>query len=206
MAEELDAIPLADDDVHLQLLSLRVSNPKYVGGVPSLAPFLGLQFVRAAIPDEAMKRLEFKDIIEYREKTQDVYAAWNIEISNAAGKIADADLRNPADAIRKIITADLMPKIKEYENEMASARDKLFGDLIKSVVTWEFPTLSIGYVAHLGFVDALQAFAAAANAGAIAGAVAAGAKATVPHLVDYVNSRRATNRKHAVSYLVGLTR
>lgn len=206
MADELDAIPIADDNVHPQLLALRVSNQKYVGGITSLAPFLGLQFARAVIPDQVLKCLEFKDIISYREKSQDIYAAWNIEISSAAAKIGDADLRNPADAVQKIIATDLLPKIKDYENEMASVRDKLFGDMLKSVVSWELPTLTIGYVAHLGFTGALEAFATAANAGAIAGAVAAGARATVPHLVDYVNSRRAATRKHAVSYLLGLTR
>jgi hypothetical protein len=47
MADELDALPIAGDNIHPQLLALRVTNPKYVGGTPSLAPFLGLQFVRA---------------------------------------------------------------------------------------------------------------------------------------------------------------
>ena len=108
-----------------------------------------MQFARAVIPDQVLKGLEFKDIISYREKSQDIYAAWNIEISSAAAKIGDADLRNPTDAVQKIIATDLLPKIKDYENEMASVRDKLFGDMLKSVVSWELPTLSIGYVAHL---------------------------------------------------------
>lgn len=206
MADELDALPIADDNTHPQLLALRVSNPRYVGETPSLAPFLGLQFVRAVIPDEAMKRIKFEDIISYREQSKDVYAAWNVEISNVAAKIGDADLRTPGDTVRKIIATDLRPKIIEYENEMASIRDKLFGELIKSVITWELPTLSIGCVAHLGFTGALAAFATVANAGAIVGALTAGAKATVPHLVDYVASRRAAKRNHAVSYVVGLTR
>jgi hypothetical protein len=193
MADELNAIPIADDNIHPKLLALRTTNPNYLGGTPSLAPFLGLQFVRAVIPDEVLKRLKFSDILSYREKTNDIYAAWNVEISSTAAKIDEADLLNPSDAVQKIIATDLMPKIKEYENEMASVRDKLFGDMIKSVVAWELPTLSIGYLAQLGYTGALAAFAV-------------GAKAAIPHLVDYVNSRRAANRKHAVSYLVGLTR
>jgi len=206
MADELGAAPVADDNIHPQLLALRTSNQNYVGGMPSLAPFLGLQFVRAVIPDELLRRLKVPDIITYRENSKDIYGAWNVEIGNAAAKIGDADLRNPSEAVQKIIAVDLLPKIREYENEMIGVRDKLFGDAIKNVVAWEFPAVSIGYIAHLGFTGALEAFAAAANAGAIFGAVGAGAKALVPPLVDFVASRRAAKRKHAVSYIVGLTR
>lgn len=203
MADELNAIPIADDNIHPKLLALRTTNPNYVGGTPSLAPFLGLQFVRSAIPDEVLRRLEFSDIYSYREKSKDIYAAWNVEISKAATKIAEAELRNPTNAVQKIIAAELIPKIIEYENEMATVRDKLFGDMTKSVFAWELPTLSIACVTKLGYTGALEAFV---TVGAVAGAVAAaGAKATIPHLVDYVTSRRAVKRKHAVSYIVGLT-
>ena len=206
MADELGATPVANDDIHPQLLALRTSNPDYVGGTASLAPFLGLQFVRAVIPDEVLKLLKVPDNITYRENSKDIYAAWNVEIGNAAAKIGDAELRNPSEAVQKIIAFDLLPKIREYENEMVCVRDKLFGDAIKNVVAWEFPAVSIGYIAHLGFTGALEAFAAAANAGAIAGAVGAGVKTLVPPLVDFVASRRAAKRKHAVSYVVGLVR
>jgi hypothetical protein len=202
MADELDAVPIADDRIHPQLLALRSSNLNYVGGTPSIAPFLGLQFVRATIPDEALKRLDVPDLISYREKSKDIYAAWNIEISRIAAKIADADLRNPAAAVEKLIAAELMPKLSEYENEMASVRDKLFSDVIKNVLTWELPAVSIGCITSLNFTGALQAFVTSA---ALVGA-AAGVKATVPPLVDYVTSRRAARRKHAVSYLLELTR
>ena len=85
-----------------------------------------------------------------------------------------------------------MPKVGEYENELASIRDKMFGDLIKGVATWEFPTISLAYFANLGFAGAVAVFACAL-------------KGTVPHVVDYINSRRAAHRKHAVSYLIGLS-
>ena len=201
MADELGATPIADDNIHPQLLALRASNPNYVGGTPSLAPFLGLQFVRAVIPDEVLKLLKVPDILTYWENSKDIYAAWNVEIGNAAAKIGDADLRNPSEAVQKIIATDLLPKIREYENEMVGVRDKLFGDAIKNVVAWEFPALSIGYVAHLGFTGALEAFAAAANAGAIAGAVGAGVKAFAAAgksrrsepTITFISARRTAN-------------
>jgi hypothetical protein len=86
-----------------------------------------------------------------------------------------------------------MPKVRGYENELASIRDKLFGDIIKSVVTWEFPTISFAYLTNLGFGGAITAFAA-------------GVRATVPHVVDYVTSMRAVKRRHAMSYLIGLSK
>jgi hypothetical protein len=193
MADEIDALPIADDLTYPKLLALRASSSNYVGGTHSLAPRLGLAFARAIIPDEMLKKLDFKDIFQYREKSKDIYKAWNVEISKTAAKISDAELKNPDEAIRKLIATELLPKVGEYENELTSIRDKLFGDLIKGVATWEFPTISIAYLADLGFTGAVAAFAAAV-------------KGTVPHVVDYINSRRAAVRKHAVSYLIGLTK
>ena len=87
-----------------------------------------------------------------------------------------------------------MPKLREYENEMTSTRDRLFGDIIKSVTAWELPTLSLSYFAdNFGYGTALAAFVV-------------GARATIPRVVDYVNAQRANKRKHAVSFLVGLTK
>jgi hypothetical protein len=193
MADEIAALPIADDATYPKLLTLRASSSNYVGGTHFLAPRLGLEFARAVIPDEALRRLDFKDIFEYRNKSKDVYKAWNVEISKTAAKIADAELGNPDEAIRKLIATELLPKVQEYENELVSIRDKLFSDLIKGVATWEFPTISIAYFADLGFSGAVATFAAAV-------------KGIAPHVVDYVSSRRAAVRKHAISYLIGLSK
>jgi hypothetical protein len=193
MADEIDALPVADDVTYPKLLALRASSSKYIGGVHSLAPRLGMEFARTIIPDEALRKLDFKGIFEYREKTKDVYAAWNIEINKTAAKIGDLDLQDPEEAIKKLIATELLPKVREYENELVSIRDKLFGDLIKGVATWEFPAISIAYFANLGFAGAVTAFAAAVRGAA-------------PHVVDYINSRRSAVRKHAVSYLIGLSK
>ena len=70
MADEIDALPIADDATYPRLLTLRASSSNYVGGTHSLAPRLGLEFVRAIIPDEALRKLGFKGIFEYREKSK----------------------------------------------------------------------------------------------------------------------------------------
>ena len=186
MADEIDALPIADDVTYPRLLALRASSSNYIGGAHSLAPRLGLEFARSIIPDEVMRKLEFRDIFEYRNKTKDVYRAWNIEITKTAAKISEIDMQDPDETIRKLIATDLQPKVLEYESELVSIRDQLFGNLIKGVATREFPTISLAYLANLGFAGAVAAFAAAM-------------KGTVPHIVDYVSSRRAAIRKHAVS-------
>jgi hypothetical protein len=193
MADEADALPVADDVTYPKLLALRASNARYVGGTPAIAPFLGLQFVQSVMPDELLRKIEFTGVFDYREKTKDLYDAWNVELNRVSAKIGEADLARPVETIQSIIASELAPKIKEYENEMASARDALFGSLIKGVAKWELPTLSMSYVANLGFAGALAAFAA-------------GVQATVPHVVDYVQARRNIKRKHAVSYFVGLNK
>jgi hypothetical protein len=193
IADEIDALPVGDDATFPKLLSLRASNTKYVGGTPKIAPFLGLQFAKSVIPEEALRKLEFKDIFAYRNKTKELYESWNTELNRVSAKIDEAELTHPAETIRTIIASELAPKIKRYENEMASIRDNLFGSLIKGVISWELPTISISYIADLGYAGAVAVFVAAA-------------RATIPHLVDFEAGRRAIKRKHAVSYLVGLTR
>ncbi len=193
MADETDALPIADDQTYPKLLALRAASSNYIGGTHTLAPRLGLEFARAIIPDEALRKLEFRDIFEYRQKSKDLYEAWNIELNKVAAKISDSDLKDPDETIRKLIATDLMPKVSQYEAELKSIRDKLFGDLIKSIATWEFPTISIAYFANLGFAGAIAAFAAAL-------------RGTVPQVVDYVTSRRAVVRRHAMSYLIGLSK
>ena len=76
---------------------------------------------------------------------------------------------------------------------MSSARDAMFGDLIKGLATWQVPALSLSYIAQMGYMGALANFAA-------------GVRATVPSVVDYVKARRSAERKHAVSYLVGVAK
>jgi hypothetical protein len=186
-------LPVGDDTVLPRLLALRAQNARYIGGTPALSPYLGMQFARSVVPDALLQKIDFKGIFEYRTETKDLYQAWSAEIAQAAAKITDADMAHPDEAIKKIIATELAPKLREYESEMSSARDRLFGNIIKDVVTWELPTLSLSYFANLGYSTALAAFVA-------------GAKATVPHVVDYVNARRTAKRKHAVSFLVGLTK
>ncbi|MBN9597111.1 MAG: hypothetical protein J0G36_17375 [Afipia sp.] len=193
MAEELDAIPVADDQTYPKLLSLRTSSSHYLGGTHVLAPYLGMRFTRSVIPDEILAKISFSGIFDYRRKTKDLYDAWNIEVNKAAAKISEADLTNPNEAVQRIIASELAPKLKEYENEMSSARDVMFGDMIKGLAVWQVPTLSLSYIAQMGYFGALANFASAV-------------RATVPSVVDYVKAKRSTKRKHAVSYLVGVTK
>jgi len=203
MGEELDALPVADDATFPKLLALRATDSKYVGTNHLLTPLLGLQFARAVIPDEALRKLDFKDIFEYREKSKDIYSAWSIEVNKAAAKISDSDFSNPDEAVRKIIASELFPKLREYENEMASVRDKLFADLVKGLSVWELPTISLAYLTDLSNFSTLSIFATALKTAAV---IAGAAKGAVPSIADYVTGKVAAKRKHAVSYLVGLAK
>ena len=191
MGGEVDALPVADDPTYPRLLALRATDSKYVGNDHLLAPLLGLQFARAVIPDEALKKLDFKNIFEYRDKSKDAYEAWSTVVSAAAAKISDSDFADPGDAIKKIVSTELMPKLKEYENEMTSVRDKLFADLIKGVAAWELPTISAAYFTDLSNFGTLSLFATGLKAAAV---VAGAAKGAVAPFTDYVVAKRAAQR------------
>jgi hypothetical protein len=49
----------------------------------------------------------------------------------------------------KIIVTEVRPRLLQFRLDMASARDKLFGDLIKTVAKWQMPTMSLAYLAGL---------------------------------------------------------
>ena len=78
---------------------------------------------------------------------------------------------------------------------MEGARDKLFGDLIKSVTHWRVPVITIGALNYFSPHQALSAFAT------LSGVALTSA---LPAVVDAVVSRRGVRRKHAVSYLAGI--
>jgi len=45
---------------------MRSSGKEYVGGTASLAPWLGLEVATAVVPDEALEKLNYTDILDYR--------------------------------------------------------------------------------------------------------------------------------------------
>jgi hypothetical protein len=153
-----------------------------------------LEFAKAVIPDELLQQLGMEDIFEYRNKSNNLYLAWSTDLNRLAAGIGDVEPARYEAEIGRLVATELAPKLVEYRNEMIDIRDALFGDLVKKVVAWEFPALSVAYFTDVGFWGAIAAF------------IGSGLRATTPALVDYVKAHRAVKRKHAVSYLIGLLR
>jgi len=194
ISEHNEVPPVSDDDVFAKLLAMRSSSGTYVGGSAPLAPYLGFEVVKAVIPDAVLQQLQYSDIIEYRRKSKDAYEAWNTEIGRFAAKLDDIAFDQARQSIPKLIAEELMPKVVEYKKEMESVRDTLFGSLVKNVATMPVPSAALAYFYAGNLGHAVLAFL-----GAVAPSV-------VPPVVAYVSGTRATNRKHAVSYLVGISR
>jgi hypothetical protein len=76
---------------------------------------------------------------------------------------------------------------------MSAIRDNLFADLIKKVASWEVPTLSLAYMANLGFANAIALFASALTP-------------AVPAVVDYFKAKKDVERRNAMSFLIGLSK
>jgi hypothetical protein len=191
VAEETGTIPVSEDPYIMKLLSLRTSHSVYVGGKSRLAPFIGLDFAKAVIPDEMLKQLSVPQILEYREKSKDAYIAWSTEIDRVAAKIGSPSTDNLNDEIARIVASELQPKIVAFKSEMCSIRDDLFADLIKKIALWEMPCLSLAYLASIGF------------AGSVALIVNA-LRPAIPVVVDYYKKKRGIERRNAMSYLIRL--
>ncbi|HYX71796.1 MAG TPA: hypothetical protein VE732_03425, partial [Nitrososphaera sp.] len=187
-----ETIPVTDDPYFAQLLSLRTAESNYIGGVPRLAPFVGLEIAKAVIPDEALQKLSSEEIGEYRKKTIEAYQAWSVELNKISSMISeDRDFLNP-DKIQKFIASEISPRLIDYRNEMKAVRDDMFASILKSIIKWEMPTLSLAYLGGLDYSKAIALFASALAP-------------TAHHIVDYVKTSRSIKRKNALSYLVGLS-
>jgi len=191
ISEQTGCIPVSDDPYFVQLLALRMSINTYLGGTSQLAPLLGLEVAKSVIPDEILEKIDIQDILKYRRKSRDVYRAWSVEIDRLSAQLDDIDLSKAEEQLQGIIKSEVQPRLLEYENEMMSIRDQLFGNLIKEIVKWEVPTLSIAYLSSLNTIGAIAAFVGALSP-------------SVPHLVDYVQAKRELRREHGLAYLVGL--
>lgn len=185
-------IPVTDDPYFARLLSLRTAESNYIGGVTRRAPFVGLEIAKAVIPDEALQKLSFEEIGEYRKKTIDAYQAWSVELNKISSMLGEDDALLNQDKIQKLITSEISPRLIDYRNEMKAVRDDMFARVLKSIFKWEMPTLSLAYLGGLDYTKAIALFASALAP-------------TIPHIIDYVKELRSIKRKNSLTYLIGLS-
>jgi hypothetical protein len=187
-AEELGAVPITDDPFMNRLLALRATDRAFVGADAATAQLIGFSIAQSVVPDEALQHLTISDVFEYRRITSDAYAAWLVEMNRLASMIEGAeDLEALQDTLTNLLAREVRPKVQEYLSELASCRDRLWGDLIKRTVgDWKVPALLLAFTGRLSFPDALAVYAMTA----------------VPAIVDQFTLRRHAARKNAYSYLV----
>lgn len=192
VAEQTQMSPISDDNYFCQLLALRSSEPKYVSQAVPVASILGLAIAKSVLPDEAISRLTMPDLFKYRESAKDTYRAWSVEIDRLSQRLLEVPPDRISTEAAKIIVTDVRPRLLELRNEMASVRDNLFGDLVKTVAKWEVPTISLAYIVGLSVPTAMAAFASALAP-------------AIPAVVDYFVKRRDLVRRNSLAYLIGLS-
>jgi hypothetical protein len=192
IAERTGLTPVTNDPFFARLIALRAGDSAYIGSAHNISAPLSLAVASAVVPDSALDELNLGALLEYRAAARDAYHAWSTEIDRLAALIAETEAEKVQERITRLIATDVAPKVLQYQNEMATVRDKLFGDLIKRLTTWELPSLSLAYVADVSFAKALAVFAAAAVP-------------AIPAVVDYFQSRRTVRRNNAMSYLIGVS-
>lgn len=192
VSEETKLVPVSDDPYLCRLLAMRTCDSQYVRETPRYAPLLGLAVAKSVLPDQLLAEIEIEDLYSYRRTAKDAYASWSAEIDKLAARLADIDPEKAEREIPRIISTDVKPKLVAYRNELKSARDQVFGELIKKVTAWEMPTMSLAYLASLDLASAFAAFAAALAP-------------AVPAVVDYFISRRELTRRNSMAYLIGVS-
>lgn len=193
LAEETNSIPVSEDPYMAHLIGLRVSDSAYVGGTSRLAPYIGMDIAKSVIPDEALNNLKIKQILEYREKAKDAYKAWITEVNKVSAEIGNIEGNISTDEISRIIATDFAPRIIEYKNEMSAIRDNLFADVMKKIVKWEVPSLSLAYISSLGIAGSLALFAT-------------NLAPAIPDVIDYFKDKKDIDRRNAMSFLIKLSK
>lgn len=191
-AEELNLSPVSDDPFFCHLLALRSSQDTYVRQPTSLASVLGLAITKSVLPDAALSSLEIRDLFEFRRSAKDSYESWSTEVERLSLRLLDVPPDKIGVEAAKLIVSEVRPRMLQLRHDMTGARDKLFGDLLKTVTKWEMPTLSVAYLASLSLPTAIAAFASALAP-------------AVPTVVDYFVQRRELVRQNSLAYLVGLS-
>ncbi len=84
-----ETAPVTDDPFFETLLAMRLSDKKYVGETPVVAPLVGLEVIKSVIPDEVLEKLKPGDILDYREEAKAAHSAWSSEIARLAATLDD---------------------------------------------------------------------------------------------------------------------
>jgi hypothetical protein len=152
--------------------------------------------MRSVIPDEVLSKLSRANILEYRHEARDAQAGWSADVAKLATELDDVPAAELESEVPRLIARTVAPELVEYRHAMEFAQDRLFGDLVKSVTSWKFPTISIGALTLLTLHQALTAFTLLTGS-AVAAAISA--------VVDSAVNRHEIRRRHSLSYLVGLS-
>jgi hypothetical protein len=192
VAESSGFLPVCDEEEMWKLLALRSDGSRYVGGATPVAAWVGLVMARSVIPDAVLDDLSTRDILDYRASVTMAYGLWRDEVNAVAARLAEI----PPDELKtegaRLIASEVVPRVRAYEAEMAGARDKMFGDMLRQLATVRFPVLSLAYASVFNLPLALAGFAGLVTP-------------ALPGVVDYYNARRDISRRHGVGFLVGLS-
>jgi hypothetical protein len=189
MTSETGMLPATDDPFLCKLLSLRTADQAYVGARPKATGPLAISILTALIPDEVITRLEISELLDYRKATKEAYRVWSAEVDRLAADIDSMDPDAIARKLPEIISHEVAPRLLACRNEMKTERDRLCGQLVKGVVSWRVPAVTLAHVAGVDWPTAIAGFATSA---------------VVPAVVDYYLAQRRIKRTNSAAYLLDL--
>ncbi|MGA2478523.1 MAG: hypothetical protein ABSG63_07210 [Spirochaetia bacterium] len=184
-------LPVSDDPTLCRLIMLRSGSRAYIENVPRTSPLLGLAVARSVVPDKILKDISIEQLFEYRDSAKDAYQGWSVEIDRLAALIADMSPEEVERELPRVISTEVRPRVYEFQSQMESARDKLFGSLVKRLLAVDTPTLFLTQIVGLGLPLGILTFLATIGATA------------VPALVTYLQKGREIKRTNSMAYLIG---
>lgn len=190
VAAQADYMTLCDSPTMARLIDRRLIRFNQPDNRQLYTAPLGLEILKAVIPDEVLQQIDVDAVFEYRSEAKEAYTAWSTDVNRISVKLESLPPEKVQSEMQNIIRTEIIPKVVEYRGEMENIAEKMFGGLIKRASTIALPTLAAVQYANVGIGEA----------------IIAAASFLAPSVVDYLNDNQKIRRRYATAYVIDLVR
>lgn len=157
ISNKYDNSPIGVHPTINKIIAHRLSDSVY-NGQKIKSKQLGYKLMDFILPDEAILKLSFEDIIRFREKTKSYFEGWEIEMKRIEATIfKDQDILTESD-ITQLLDATINPKLFELTSEINRIKDDQFKNLLKSIKNTLLSCITLGTLSGLSIPGAIAAF------------------------------------------------
>lgn len=135
-------------------IKIRLSDSNYIGDIRS-ARSLGKKIIEMFISDEALNKMEFNEILNFRKETNDIFKSYITEINKIEANLYKENEKIDALYIRDAI---INPELDRIRKELIKARDNRFKKFAHIINNGFFSTIAAGTLSFVSLPAAIVGF------------------------------------------------